>query len=200
MAVRILPRAKFVLSSSKIIQIKALRASDCWFSPRTQSVFPPRSGCCRFALNRVFLTLCGDPVKCKTTNSDSVARAAATRYPIIICDEYQDASADQHAAVMALHRAGSLVRFLGDSMQIIYGGPGKGTRVTLDRWKSLTKLGGFGILSNPHRWRSGSPGLGEWVLYARESLESGNAISLAGNHSRTQIISVACCMLASAGR
>ncbi|NLS07867.1 ATP-binding domain-containing protein [Rhizobium sp. P32RR-XVIII] len=113
-------------------------------------------------------------------NSTSVAGAAAMRYPIIICDEHQDASADQHAAVMALHKAGSIVRFLGDSMQIIYGGPGKGTRLALDRWKSLTKLGGFGMLSNPHRWRSGSLGLGHWVLGAREALERGHSISLAG--------------------
>jgi DNA helicase-2/ATP-dependent DNA helicase PcrA len=85
---------------------------------------------------------------------------------------------------MALHKAGSIVRFLGDPMQIIYGGAGKGTRLALDRWKSLTRMGGFGMLSNPHRWRSGSPGLGQWVLSAREALERGDAISLAGKLPR----------------
>ncbi|WP_420882218.1 AAA family ATPase [Rhizobium gallicum] len=46
--------------------------------------------------------------------SGNVSRAAALRYPIIVCDEHQDASADQHAAIMAIHRAGSRVRFLGE--------------------------------------------------------------------------------------
>ncbi|NTE37588.1 UvrD-helicase domain-containing protein [Agrobacterium tumefaciens] len=110
----------------------------------------------------------------------SVSRAAATHYPIIVCDEHQDASADQHAAVMALHRAGSKIRFLGDPMQIIYGGRGNGTRLALERWKQLTTLGGFGKLAVPHRWKEGSPDLGKWVLDARETLSDGRAISLAG--------------------
>ncbi|MGP4689348.1 ATP-dependent helicase [Agrobacterium pusense] len=112
--------------------------------------------------------------------SDTVSRAAATRYPIIVCDEHQDASADQHAAVMALHKAGSRVRFLGDSMQIIYGGAGGGTQAALDRWNLLKTLGGWGTLSNPHRWRSGSLSLGEWVLEARDALANGKSIRLAG--------------------
>ncbi|MEB2848199.1 ATP-dependent helicase [Endobacterium cereale] len=110
----------------------------------------------------------------------SVSRAAARHYPIIVCDEHQDASADQHAAVMALHRAGSKIRFLGDPMQIIYGGRGNGTRLALERWKQLTTLGGFGKLAVPHRWKEGSPDLGRWVLDARETLSNGRAISLAG--------------------
>lgn len=111
--------------------------------------------------------------------SISVSHAAATRYPIIICDEHQDASADQHAVVMALHTAGSMVRFLGDPMQLIYGGTGKGTRLALDRWEHLATLGGFGKLKTPHRWETGSRELGQWVLQAREALASGNRISLA---------------------
>ncbi len=110
----------------------------------------------------------------------SVSRAAARLYPIIVCDEHQDAGADQHAAVMALHRAGSQIRFLGDPMQIIYGGRGNGTRLALERWMQLTTLGGFGKLSVPHRWKDGSPDLGKWVLDARETLSNGRAISLAG--------------------
>ncbi|WP_179363920.1 UvrD-helicase domain-containing protein [Rhizobium sophoriradicis] len=113
-------------------------------------------------------------------HSATVSHAAAARYPVIICDEHQDASADQHAAVMALHRAGSVVRFLGDPMQLIYGGAGKGTRMALERWKHLTALGGLGKLTNPHRWQNGSPELGQWVLDAREALANGGAISLAG--------------------
>lgn len=110
----------------------------------------------------------------------SVAKAAAGQYPIIVCDEHQDASADQHAAVMALYKAGSAIRFFGDPMQIIYGGAGNGTRLALERWRQLTTLGGFGQLSVPHRWKEGSPDLGKWVLDARETLSNGRAISLAG--------------------
>lgn len=112
--------------------------------------------------------------------SGNVSRAAALRYPIIICDEHQDASADQHAAIMAIHRAGSHVRFLGDSMQIIYGGAGAQTSAAVKRWEGLKSEGGWGSLTNPHRWRSGSMELGEWVLAAREALASGKAIDLTG--------------------
>lgn len=112
--------------------------------------------------------------------SGNVARAAALGYPIIICDEHQDASADQHAAIMAIHRAGSRVRFLGDPMQIIYGGAGTKTSAAIKRWAALKNEGGCGHLANPHRWRSGSIELGEWVLAAREVLASGKAIDLAG--------------------
>ncbi len=100
----------------------------------------------------------------------SVSKAAAGQYPIIVCDEHQDASADQHAAVMALHKAGSTIRFFGDPMQIIYGGAGNGARLALERWRQLTTLGGFGQLTVPHRWKEGSPDLGKWVLDARETL------------------------------
>lgn len=113
-------------------------------------------------------------------NSVTVCSTASARYPVIICDEHQDASADQHAAVMALHRAGSIIRFLGDPMQLIYGGPGKGTPLALARWNSLTTFGELGKLSNPHRWKTGSQELGQWVLDAREALANGGAISLAG--------------------
>jgi DNA helicase-2/ATP-dependent DNA helicase PcrA len=112
--------------------------------------------------------------------SGNVARAAALRYPIIICDEHQDASADQHAAIMAINRAGSRVRLLGDPMQIIYGGAGTKTSAAIKRWEALKNEGGWGNLANPHRWRSGSLELGEWVLAAREALASDKTIDLAG--------------------
>ena len=31
-----------------------------------------------------------------------IATAAARRYPVVLCDEHQDSSGDQHAIVMAL--------------------------------------------------------------------------------------------------
>ena len=49
-----------------------------------------------------------------------VAVALARRYPVVVCDEHQDCSGDQHAIGMALHRQGARLRVFGDPMQRIY--------------------------------------------------------------------------------
>jgi DNA helicase-2/ATP-dependent DNA helicase PcrA len=110
-----------------------------------------------------------------------VAEATARRYPIIVCDEHQDASADQHHAVMAIHAAGASVRVFGDPMQVIFADGDADIRATLRRWDELKALGGWGELSTPHRWSSGSPELGEWVLEARRVLQDGGVVNLAGH-------------------
>lgn len=78
-----------------------------------------------------------------------VARALAQRYPVVICDEHQDASADQHAVVMALHAAKARVRIFGDPMQLIYPGDHGGLDADLARWTATPpdktrKSGKFG--------------------------------------------------------
>ncbi|CAM5399538.1 hypothetical protein RLIN73S_00146 [Rhodanobacter lindaniclasticus] len=50
-----------------------------------------------------------------------VAKALATRYPVVVCDEHQDFSADQQEVVIALHRGGAMLRIFGDPLQRIYG-------------------------------------------------------------------------------
>jgi hypothetical protein len=112
--------------------------------------------------------------------SPLVAEAASRRYPVIICDEHQDASADQHHAVMAVHAAGSALRLFGDPMQVIFADSDADIRATLDRWEGLKTVGGWGQLSKPHRWSSGSPELGQWVLDARDTLSTGGSIDLTG--------------------
>ena len=108
-----------------------------------------------------------------------VARALAHRYPVVICDEHQDSSADQHAVVMALHRGGSKLRIFGDPLQRIFGTQSS-TEARLDheRWDAIKTLAACETLDYPHRWKSGCPALGEWVLYARSCLEKGEPIDL----------------------
>lgn len=115
------------------------------------------------------------------TGCRMIARAAAHRYPIVICDEHQDCSADQHAISMALHRAGALLRIFGDPMQRIYGGRSKGGAADAQRWLDLTQAADtYEELDVPHRWKKGSVALGEWILRARDTLTNGGRVDLRG--------------------
>jgi AAA domain/UvrD-like helicase C-terminal domain len=109
-----------------------------------------------------------------------VCRALACRYPVVVCDEHQDSSANQHETVMALHRAGAHLRIFGDRMQRIYGGNArKIIEADLARWDALSKDAAIGKLIHPHRWKKkGCPELGEWILKARECLEQQKTIDL----------------------
>jgi DNA helicase-2/ATP-dependent DNA helicase PcrA len=50
------------------------------------------------------------------------------------------------------------------------------------RWTSLTeKANVYERLCVPHRWKCGSPALGEWILQVREVLRAGNKVNLRGN-------------------
>jgi len=109
-----------------------------------------------------------------------IARAIAQRYPIIICDEHQDASADQHAVVMAMHGAGSMLRIFGDPMQNIGGGGAGDRRADGLRWLTLkSQANAFEMLDQPHRWKDKA--LGEWILQARSTLKDGGQIDLQSN-------------------
>lgn len=110
-----------------------------------------------------------------------VANALATRYPVIVCDEHQDSSADQHEVVMALHRGGAMLRIFGDPLQRIYGGKtNKEAKVDQTRWEALKQAASFAVLDTPHRWKAGCIELGEWIRTARESLKAGQPIDLTG--------------------
>ncbi|WP_439364241.1 UvrD-helicase domain-containing protein [Bradyrhizobium sp. DASA03005] len=115
--------------------------------------------------------------------SSLVAEAAAQRYPVILCDEHQDASADQHRAIMAVHKAGARLRIFGDPMQVIFGGHDTAIRATLRRWDDLKGASASGELLTPHRWSSSSE-LGEWIVAARKALKDGGAIDLTGRLPR----------------
>ncbi len=118
----------------------------------------------------------------------TVASALSARYPVIICDEHQDASEAQHSAIMALKSTGSSLRIFGDPMQLIFasgandgnGSKERAIQKGLARWEALRTDGVPGELETPHRWATGSPDLGRWVLHARTALKRGDAIDLTG--------------------
>lgn len=116
-----------------------------------------------------------------------IASVIATWYPIIICDEHQDTSLDQHSIVMALHRHGSQVRIFGDPMQMIYS-TGKQLTTDTQRWDQLKNLGASTKLEIPHRWRDGSTELGEWVQRSRHALLEGRTLDLTDSPGSVRII------------
>lgn len=113
-----------------------------------------------------------------------VREALARRYPLVICDEHQDASEAQHRAVMALRLGGAHLRIFGDPLQAIFASGGsKSNRAMaagLGRWDALKTSAAFDELDHPHRWQDGSPDLGRWILAARTELKAGRPVSLAG--------------------
>jgi len=110
-----------------------------------------------------------------------VAKALATRYPVVVCDEHQDSSADQHEVVMALHRNGARLRIFGDPLQRIYGGKtAQAAKADQERWEALKQAAAREVLDIPHRWQTGCTELGEWIRSARENLKAGQLIDLTG--------------------
>lgn len=111
-----------------------------------------------------------------------IPQALARRYPVIICDEHQDSTLDQHAVVMSLHQAGAMLRIFGDPWQRIFGRKSDAAaRADRVRWDALKAQGASASLDYPHRWDTGCPELGRWVLCARQSLEEGRPIDLTAN-------------------
>ena len=104
------------------------------------------------------------------------------RYPIVICDEHQDANADQHTIAMACHEGGALLRIFGDPMQLIYGNTNKAAiKLDCQRWQNLKQQAEvFDELDTPHRWSNGAGELGQWILSARDALRNGGKIDLRG--------------------
>jgi superfamily I DNA/RNA helicase len=93
-----------------------------------------------------------------------VERAYLARYPVVIADEHQDASALQDALV---RRFGTVrLTVLADPMQLIHGFRGaRIERLNRHREQCDEEL----MLSTPHRWH-GSEHLAEWLLAVRARL------------------------------
>jgi DNA helicase-2/ATP-dependent DNA helicase PcrA len=112
--------------------------------------------------------------------SPIISRSLAERYPVVICDEHQDANEFQETLILALHEWGAMVRIFGDPMQRIFPA-GSQNAADLDkrRWATLIeKADVYERLCFPHRWKSGSPALGEWILSVREVLQAGKRVSM----------------------
>lgn len=109
-----------------------------------------------------------------------VGFSLADRYPVVICDEHQDASAAQHEIIMAFHTAGSHLRIFADPMQRVFGGKSPAAILADDqRWRDLKAAADrYEQLDEPHRWADGSPSLGRWILRVRSTLRDGGKIDL----------------------
>ena len=108
-----------------------------------------------------------------------IAAAVARRHPVVICDEHQDSSGDQHATVMALYEQGARLRVFSDPVQRIFRTKTlKGSHPPCD-WDALRKnADACAELDYPHRWDQGCARLGNWTLQARELLKSNGVIDL----------------------
>lgn len=112
------------------------------------------------------------------TNYPTIAFSLAQRYPIVIVDEHQDSSKEQHEILMVLHRAGCRLRIFADPMQAIYTGT-RDSEAWKSRWCDLqTTASACLALDTPHRWQLVNPELGEWIKQARALLSSGSSIAL----------------------
>lgn len=114
-------------------------------------------------------------------NNQSVPAALARRYPIIVCDEHQDASPDHHQIIMAIYKQGAKLRIFGDRMQSIYESKPRAAEQHRARWDALVAGAAHDELDHPHRWTKDAEGcsaLGEWVLNARETLLANKPLDL----------------------
>jgi hypothetical protein len=111
-----------------------------------------------------------------------IPASLARRFPVVICDEHQDCSGDQHSLGIALLRHGARVRIFSDPMQRIYKDTALvGSSPSCD-WTSLkTEADAFEQLETPHRWAAGCPELGKWAIHARDTLKAGGTIDLRSN-------------------
>jgi hypothetical protein len=109
-----------------------------------------------------------------------IAMALARRHGVVVCDEHQDSSGDQHAVAMALFRCGAKLRVFADPMQRIFRETVGGHHPAWD-WSDLTKQAhAFEDLDHPHRWNQGCQELGRWTLRARAALKAREKIDLRG--------------------
>jgi len=108
-----------------------------------------------------------------------IVASLAQRHRVVICDEHQDSSGEQHSIVMALQSQGARVRVFGDPMQKIFKERARVSACPPCDWNQLTRQAqAFEQLDVPHRWKSGCPDLGQWILTTRTALKTGGAIDL----------------------
>ena len=88
-----------------------------------------------------------------------IVASLAQRHRVVICDEHQDSSGEQHSIVMALQAHGARLRIFGDPMQKIFKERARVSTCIPCDWDALTRQAhAFEQLDFPHRWTSGCPG------------------------------------------
>lgn len=122
-----------------------------------------------------------------------IARSMANRHPVVVCDEHQDSSGDQHAIVGAILSQGARVRIFGDPLQKIFREEDdvEDAFAPCD-WEQLKgSADSFEELDHPHRWEAGCRDLGRWILHARAVLKGGGAVDLRAGSGRPASVQVA---------
>ncbi|MBX9862346.1 MAG: ATP-dependent helicase [Hyphomicrobium sp.] len=121
----------------------------------------------------------------------SIAAALAQRYPLIVCDEHQDCSGEQHAVIAAIQAGGARLRVFADPMQKIFKDKSfVGGCLPCD-WNVLKEEADtFEELDVPHRWKNTDPDLGKWILGAREALKAGGKVDLVNRPTSVVVIRV----------
>ncbi len=116
------------------------------------------------------------------TRFPMISKRLSTFHPLIVCDEHQDANADQDAVISSLRAAGSRIRIFADPMQNIFGPRKPLSDGLCELWaRAVESADSCKRLSTPHRWeRGGCSELGAWTLVARERLSRGGSIDLRG--------------------
>lgn len=106
-------------------------------------------------------------------SAPAVAEGLAWRHPVILVDEHQDSSDDQHAVVAAIaEKRDTRVRYFGDRLQSIYGFDGGG-----GAWDSLCEQHEKATLEFGQRWNENAE-LRDWLFSARRALLAGEPIDL----------------------
>lgn len=116
-----------------------------------------------------------------------IADMLARRYPMVICDEHQDASAEQHAVIASMLGAGAKVRAFIDPMQRIYGGAATDAQRQTDDSRLDAFCAAADVVESldvPHRWKGGGEELGDWILENRARLAGGGKLRLTGKLPR----------------
>lgn len=99
----------------------------------------------------------------------TVAAAFGARYPAVLADEHQDASALQDAIVRRLGTRRLIV--LADYLQLIHGFRGADIERLRQHWRDSTRQH---QLHTTHRW-IGRDAEGRWLLALRDRVEDGHA-------------------------
>lgn len=101
----------------------------------------------------------------------AITEAYGSRYPIVIADEHQDASALQDAVARRFGSKRLIV--MADEMQLIHGFRGA-RQERIDTHRS--ECGVHETLRTAHRWH-GNAELGEWLMAVRKRLQGQQAIA-----------------------
>ncbi len=109
----------------------------------------------------------------RVASARAIANVHRLSFELLLVDEYQDCTLDQHSFVSALSVAVPKTIILGDRLQAIFGFAG-----ALADWDShvLPVAPAFAVATVPHRWVGHNESLGQWTLDIRPRLADGQTL------------------------